>query len=143
MQDLRPEVVGEIFVAYLLVVVPILMWFNKLPAISTVGRMAALLNTSGGHIMLLGFFSFLFFVSAARYIYFTIPMIQVGKVVPEGAWYQMGMSFFTSTAFASCFGALLKTLTGEKAPPEQAPPEHTQSPSRTPPSFGGGEPSKP
>jgi len=110
MQYLKPEF---LIICYLLVLVPVLMWKGKMPSIHSIGQLAQILNSRGGNIVLLGSFTMFFFIAAARYIYFTIGLLQPGLVMTNETIRQMGMTFFTSTAFSSFAGALLKTMTGE------------------------------
>lgn len=100
--------------AVLLLVYLFLVFANKLPKMSSFKDFVDVINTSGGHIVLLALFTWWSIKIAMQFFYHTMGL--PGDSVPKhDALVSQGIQFVTGTLVGSFLGALLKTMSGGKA----------------------------
>jgi hypothetical protein len=116
-----------VFVTLLLVVL-ILIFRNKVPSVSVIREFVEIANTRGGGIILLSFFTWIFFRSAMLFIYHILSMAnQTGTTVDKAqAVVTAGLGFVTGSSFGGAFGALLKTMNPPQTEPPISPPSGVQ-----------------
>jgi len=90
---------------------------GKLPSNSSIQEFATIINSKGGNILWLGFFSLIFFSSAIGLFYWSMNRIIEGKLKPEDAVLMMALQFVTGSAFGGAFASMLKVMSGENPPP--------------------------
>ena len=111
----------------------LLIFRNKIPTIDAIRQFVEIINTRGGNILLLSFFSWIFFRSAMLFIYHILALADTtGPTVDKSqAVVTAGLGFVTGSAFGGAWGALLKTMSPtvtvgengqENPPPKPAPP---------------------
>ena len=89
-----------------------MQWYKKLPEPWTIKHYLSALNDRGGNILVLAFGSAWFFSVSVKTFFHFVNLIVEKKLEPDNAIVLMGVQFVSSSAFGSCFGALLKTMTG-------------------------------
>lgn len=103
--------------AYLIVFILVVMqWRGKLPRIESIQKLADVVNTKGGNILVLGTLSMVFFESAMRFTYWIIGKEENGKIDVGNAFAMATFTFISGTAFGGAFSSMIKTMTGEVAP---------------------------
>lgn len=85
---------------------------GRLPAVESIRKFTSMLDDKGGNILVLGLFSCWFFVVTVKLFYHAITMISNGQIKADDAILLMALNTVSSSAFGTCFGALLKTLSG-------------------------------
>jgi hypothetical protein len=115
------------------VILLLLIFSDRVPSIGTIREFVEIINTRGGNILLLGFFVWIFFRSAALFIYHVMAMAdQAGPIDKAQAVITSGLGFFTGSAFGGAFGALLKTMNpSQTETPPSIPPGVTQAKTTT------------
>jgi hypothetical protein len=111
----------------------VLIFSDRIPSIGTIREFVEIINTRGGNILLLGFFVWIFFRSAALFIYHVMALAdQAGPIDKAQAVITSGLGFFTGSAFGGAFGALLKTMNPSQVEtPASIPPGVTQAKTTT------------
>jgi hypothetical protein len=123
---------GIVLAVYLL-----LAFTRRLPSMQSFKDLADVVNTAGGHILLLSVFTLFSIRIAMHFIYFTMTL--GGDTISKAqAEISVGIAFVTGTLAGTFIGALLKTMSGGKAngtPPAPdkltasvAPPEEPPKP---------------
>lgn len=100
-----------------------------LPPVETIRKFTSMLDDRGGNILVLGLLTSWFFVVTVKLFYHTIGMISNGQIKPDDAIMLDALNTVSGTFAGTCFGALLKTLTGSTTvpPPSSASLATTQS----------------
>jgi hypothetical protein len=103
------DLIGFGGVAFILL---LLIFSDRIPSINIIRQFVEIINTRGGNILLLAFFSWIFFRSAMLFIYHILALAQVdGNTVDKSqAVVTAGLGFVTGSAFGGAWGALLKTM---------------------------------
>lgn len=96
--------------------IAIMQWHGKLPKMSALQDLSATVNSPGGNILLLTSLTVIFFFSGARFTYWVISNShETAGMIKAGDGLVMAFfSFATGNMAGGAFGALLKTMTGEK-----------------------------
>ena len=112
----------------LLLVALLLVFKNKIPSVSVIREFVEIANTRGGGIILLSFFTWIFFRSAMLFIYHILSMAnQTGTTVDKAqAVVTAGLGFVTGSSFGGAFGALLKTMNPPQNDSPSSPPPGVQ-----------------
>lgn len=97
----------------LILLLGVMQWFCKLPSVKSFQDVTATVNSRGGNIIWLGFFSILFFIVSVWLFFWVMNKISEGKLTTDNAVMMMCLTWLTGGAFGSAFGAMLKTMTGE------------------------------
>lgn len=92
----------------------LLTFKNKLPTIESVKSFADVINSAGGHILVLSGFSAWFFSVAVGYIYHVLSLPDE-ITTKHDAIIMTAVGFVTGTAFGGAWSALLKTMSGGAA----------------------------
>ena len=98
----------------------ILLWYKKLPAISSWHEFFNAVNSRGGNIVLLGILSIAFFRAAMQMFYWSMDKIVDGKLSADNAILLAGVTFVTGSAFGGAFSSMLKGMTGESSQARRA-----------------------
>ena len=106
-------IVGLAGLIFILLATAILLYLIHRYEPKQLRELVAILNTKGGNIILLAFFSMAFFYSSMQMFYFGLNLIVDKKISPENAVLLMGIAFVTGSAFGGAFGALITMLSGE------------------------------
>lgn len=93
----------------------IMWWFNRLPSIATLEKLMDLINTRGGNICLLLAGTILGCGASLRLFYYILDLSVKGLIQQDNVFGIMSLTFVTGTVTGGFQGALLKTMTGEKA----------------------------
>ena len=117
-------VVALIVLSYL-----VLALRGKLPSVEAIQEFASVINSKGGNILWLGFFTLLFFSASVSMFYWAMNRIIEGKLTPDNAVLMMGLQFVTGVAFGGSFASMLKVMSGENPslPPGTTITEKTAS----------------
>ena len=113
------------FFGFIVCVYLLLVFTDRLPSIDSVRSFADVINSAGGHILVLAAFSAWFFDVAIKFI-FHILGLPDEMVTKHDAIIMTAIGFVTGTAFGGAWSALLKTMSGGQAngvpKPAPAPP---------------------
>lgn len=112
-------IVGLAGLLFILLATAILLYLMHRYEPKQLRELVSILNTKGGNILLLSFFSMAFFYSSMQMFYFGLNLIVDKKISPENAVLLMGIAFVTGSAFGGAFGALITMLSGEGRPTER------------------------
>lgn len=93
----------------------IMQWNGKLPSVDSIQALAAVTNSKGGNILVLGTMSLIFFFTAMRLTYWCLDRMIDGKLTADNAVVMMGLTFVTGSAFGGSFSSMLKAMSGENA----------------------------
>ena len=107
-------------VVYFSLLLTILQWKSKLPPVSTVQDLAAAVNSRGGNILVLAFFSVGFFWSALKFTYWIIARASDGKITVENSVAMAAFTWMTGSAFGGAFTSMVKAMTGESSKARQS-----------------------
>jgi len=114
LKSMSPEsTMWTLSVELLLFVVLVMQWRGKLPPIASVAKLADVLNTKGGNILLLWMTSMIFFAATMRFTYWVLGKVENGKLDVSNAFALAGFTFISGNAFGGAFSSMLKTMTGE------------------------------
>lgn len=104
---------------------------DKLPTPEALRKMISMLDDRGGNILVLGLFAAWFFVVTVKLFYHAFAVMQDGVIKADNAILLMALNTVSSGAFGTCFGALLKTMSGAMTvpPPQATSPAGGQIPS--------------
>jgi hypothetical protein len=92
-----------------------MQWHGKLPSVDSIQALAAVTNSKGGNILVLGTMSLIFFFTAMRLTYWCLDRMIDGKLTADNAVVMMGLTFVTGSAFGGSFSSMLKAMSGENA----------------------------
>jgi hypothetical protein len=122
-----------IYSLILIGVVLALIYTGKFPTVASIRDFVEIVNTRGGNILLLAFFTWIFFRAAMLFIYHVMALADSpGDTVPKSdAIITAGLGFVTGGAFQGAFSSLLKTMNplpptptnGQDNPTPNPPPE--------------------
>ena len=96
-----------------LIIVVACAYLKTYPSMDSLERLANLLNSKGGNILMLAFMSLFFFLIGVRFLYWTVERIIEGKLTADNAVVSLGVSWITGAAFGGAFSSMLKSMTGE------------------------------
>lgn len=88
-------------------------WKDKFPSIEGFKGFVELINTKGGNILVLLFFSLLGCFASIRMLYYLIQLSVDGKLQQDNSFALLAISFVTNTLTGAFIGAMLKTMTGD------------------------------
>ena len=108
-----PYVIAGVLILYAL-----FLYLGKLPPMESIQRLATMLDTKGGNIIVLVALALYFFHSANVFYYSVLDKIHDGTIASDNGIALNGLTFATG-AFSGIIGALLKVMSGTEAP---APP---------------------
>lgn len=91
----------------------VMQWYRKLPSVDSIQELASVVNSRGGNIMVLGIFSFVFFMSALRFTYWFMEKATTGKISAQDTLGLAAFTWVTGTAFGGAFTSMVKAMTGE------------------------------
>lgn len=100
----------------------VMWWFNRLPSIESLEKLMDIINTRGGNICLLLAGTILGCGASLRLFYYIIQLSVDGKIQQDNVFGIMSLTFVTGTVTGGFQGALLKTMTGEKAANSETKP---------------------
>jgi hypothetical protein len=104
-------------VATVLVLYSLFLYLDKLPQMDSIQRLATMLDSKGGNIIVLVGLALYFFHDAQVMYYVVIDKIKDGTITADNGIALNGLMFATG-AFSGVSGALLKVMSGsEPAPP--------------------------
>jgi hypothetical protein len=113
-EDLIVPQEAYLALAVLLAAYLFLAFTRRLPTMQSFKDLADVINTAGGHILLLSVFTIFSIRIAMHFIYFTMDL--PGDTITKAqAEISVGISFVTGTLAGTFIGALLKTMSGGKA----------------------------
>jgi hypothetical protein len=92
----------------------LLTFTRRLPQMNSFKEFADVINSAGGHILILTLFSAWFFAVAMRFFFHVLGLTDE-IITKHEAIVMTGIGFVTGTAFGGAWGALLKTMTGGQA----------------------------
>ncbi len=90
----------------------VMIWNNKLPAVSSVRDFVNIWNSRGGNILMLIYLTVYALRVSMRLIYHFVDLISEGKLDEKSAIMMVAVSFVTGSVFGLFSGALIKTMTG-------------------------------
>lgn len=88
-------------------------WTNRLPSLETIVKLLEALNTKGGNLMLLSFFTGLFAIISIRTFLYIIDLSVNGKMPQDNTFALQAIAWVTGGLTTGFMGALLKTMTGD------------------------------
>ena len=103
----------EVVSVFGMAVFSFLAYKDKLPSIESITRFVDLLNSKGGNIIVLIFFSLVGAYATVRMFYYLTQLSVDGKLQQDNAYALMGLAFLTNQLTGAFIGALLKTMTGD------------------------------
>jgi len=107
----------HMLVATVLVLYSLFLYLDKLPQMDSIQRLATMLDSKGGNIIVLVGLALYFFHDAQVMYYVVIDKIKDGTITADNGIALNGLMFATG-AFSGVSGALLKVMSGsEPAPP--------------------------
>jgi hypothetical protein len=107
----------------MLVALLLLMVTKRLPTPEGFEHFLTSLNSKGGNILILSFFTYVSLQQTIRWLYHIIEMVELHHLNESNAIATLGIQFLTTTAFGMFAGALISTLTGiATKPPVQEKP---------------------
>ncbi len=107
----------QIGMALVIAVFCVLLWFQKLPSVESLQNLANTVNTKGGNILTLAFFTILFFFTGLGFAYWTLNRMIEGKLSADNAIVMTGMQWIMGAAFGGSFSSMLKVMSGENPEP--------------------------
>jgi len=90
-----------------------LIWTNRFPSLETIVKMLEALNTKGGNLLLLSFFTGLFAIISIRTFLYIIDLSVNGKMNQDNTFALQAIAWVTGGLTTGFMGALLKTMTGD------------------------------
>jgi fumarate reductase subunit D len=100
-----------IAIAVVVILYCLFLYLGKLPSMESVQRLATLLDTKGGNIIVLTSLALYFFHDATVMYYVVIDKIKDGTITADNGIALNGLMFATG-AFSGVSGALLKVMSG-------------------------------
>jgi hypothetical protein len=107
---------AEIIVFVLIALLAVMQWFGKLPSMKAIGDLAAILNSRGGNILVLGSMAVFFFMVAVRFTYYVMSLAVNGKIDMGDTLAMAAFTWITGSAFGGAFTSMVKAMTGEDVP---------------------------
>ena len=111
-QFLRSMNVIHVYTILVLIAYVYLARYGRLPAVESIRKFTSMLDDRGGNILVLGLLTAWFFVVTVKLFYHAITMISNNAIKADDAILLMALNTVSSSAFGTCFGALLKTMSG-------------------------------
>jgi hypothetical protein len=90
-----------------------LIWTNRFPSLDTVIKALEALNTKGGNLFLLSFFTAMFAIISIRTFLYIIDLSVNGKMNQDNTFALQAIAWVTGGLTTGFMGALLKTMTGD------------------------------
>ena len=90
----------------------VMIWYNKLPPVSSLRDFVNIWNSRGGNILMLIYLTVYALRVSMRLIYHFVDLISEGKLDEKSAIMMVAVSFVTGSVFGLFSGALIKTMTG-------------------------------
>jgi hypothetical protein len=90
---------------------------DRLPPVESIRKLISTLDDRGGNILILGLLTSWFFIVTVKLFYHAISMISNGQIKADDAILLLALNTVSSGFAGTCFGALLKTMTGSQTVP--------------------------
>lgn len=90
-----------------------MQWYKKLPSGQDMQELASVVNSRGGNILVLAFFSIGFFIAALKFTYWIIGRASNGEITVENSVAMAAFTWMTGSAFGGAFTSMVKAMTGE------------------------------
>lgn len=103
----------------------LLAWFKRLPNVEAMTKFMESLNTKGGNLLVLSFFTLVFGITSIRVFLYLLDL-SVHHLIDTNNTYALQFIAWVTTSLTIGFiAALLKSMTGDAATPSKPAPDTT------------------